>query len=288
MSVAFAGEYGAYAELAAREYFGPRRKVVPVPSFEAVFSAVGAGTTTYGIVPIENSLSGSIHQSYDLLLDNRLYIVGEIKLGIANCLITLPGVRCSAIKKVYSHPQALSQCRGFLKRMKGVEIVATANTAGAVKMLRDTGMRDGAAIASMQAAADYGMRILARNIQDHADNTTRFIVLARTPARVKKNTAAMKTSVVFATKNLPGALFKCLGVFALRDVDLYKIESRPYRGKGFEYLFYLDFAGEAGMTAQRNALSHLAEMTVFQRILGSYPVGRVAHPGNRARAMDAR
>jgi prephenate dehydratase len=283
MAVAFAGERGSFAELAALEYFGRGQRVAPVPEFGDVFRAVARGRATAGVVPIENSLSGSIHQNYDLLLEHRLSIAGEIYLGVSQFLIADKGVKRSDVKRIYSHPQALAQCRDYLRRLRGVESVAVANTAGAVRMIKEQRLRDAAAIASLQAAIDYDMQVLARNIQDHTENTTRFLVLSRAPQAGRRRAGPTKTSIVFSAKNVPGALFRCLAVFALRDIDLHKIESRPVRGKGFAYLFYLDFAGSASDEAQANALAHLSEITVFQRNLGSYPVGRLAHPEYRRR-----
>ncbi|MFP4418676.1 MAG: prephenate dehydratase [Chitinispirillaceae bacterium] len=282
MAVAFQGERGAFGELAAVLFFGKNKKVVPRKEFTDVFRAVADKQAQYGVIPIENSLAGSIHQNYDLLLENDLFIIGEIVLQVSHYLIANRGITKSKIRRVFSHPQALAQCKRYLELMKSIEIVAVSNTAAAVKKIKEEHLKDSAAIASMQAAIDYDMSVLARHIEDNRNNMTRFLILAR---RQKKPCSAkdIKTSIVFSTKNIPGALFKALSVFALRDIDLYKIESRPVNGKNFEYLFYLDFQGYAHDKAQKNALNHLQEITTFFRILGSYPLGDIVRPEYKKR-----
>ncbi len=282
MSVAFSGERGAFGELAAVLFFGKNQKVMPCREFADVFRAVSDKRTQYGVIPIENSLAGSIHQNYDLLLENDLFITGEIVLQVSHYLIANPGTTKNKVRRVFSHPQALAQCKKYLEGMPSVEVVAVSNTAGAVKKIKDEKLADAAAVASMQAAIDYDMSVLARRIEDNRNNMTRFLVLAR---RQKKppNAKDIKTSIVFSTKNIPGALFKALSVFALRDIDLFKIESRPVHGKQFEYLFYLDFQGYVADEAQKNAVNHLQEITTFFRVLGSYPVGDVVRPEYKKR-----
>ena len=269
--VAFQGERGAFSEAAAVEYFGAAIQPLPCATFEAVFEAVERDVAQRGMIPVENSLAGSIHRNYDLLLQHDLSIVGEIQQRIEHNLIVLPGVTLSQVRRVYSHPQALAQCEGRLKQLlPEAELVPTYDTAGSVKMLRDENIRDGAAIASRRAAEIYGMDILQPGMEDSQENYTRFLVLAR-EAVVPEGPA--KTSIVFSVNNVPGALFKCLAVFALRDIDLTKIESRPLRDKRWEYLFYVDFAGSIYEARCRNALNHLQEITSFFRVLGSYPRG---------------
>lgn len=269
--VAFQGELGAYSELAARAFFEQDVEVCPSPTFEAVFEEIGKGTCTHGIIPIENSLAGSVHENYDLLLEHRLSIVGEIKLRIAHHLIANPGVRLADLKKIYSHPQALFQCRDFLRTMKAVEAVAVYDTAGAAKLIRDEGATDAAAIASAQAAVDYGLNVLRTGIESNHLNFTRFLIVSKDAAGTAENA---KTSIVFSTRNIPGALFKSLSVFALRDIDLLKIESRPIHGRPWEYIFYLDFDGSMEDEKCQKAIGHLEEIALFLRILGSYPKGR--------------
>lgn len=269
--VAFQGERGAYSESAVVAHFGEQVQPLPCKSFEAVFDAVTDGTADRGVIAVENSLAGSIHRNYDLLLRYDLSIVGEVQIRIAHHLIALPGVSLSDLRRVYSHPQALAQCEQSLNVvLPQVERVPTYDTAGSVKMLREEGIRDGAAIASRRAADIYGMNILRQDLEDNAENYTRFLVLSREPVIPD---GAAKTSIVFSMDNVPGALFKSLAVFALRDIDLTKIESRPLQGKPWQYFFYIDFAGSMYATHCRNALNHLQEITTFFRVLGSYPRG---------------
>ena len=271
MRVAFQGEIGAYSEQAAVSFFGPQIELLPQPDFRSIFEAVAQNRADAAIVPIENSLAGSVHQNYDLLLEFRLPITGEIYLRIRHHLMALPGVRKQDIRRVISHPQALEQCRAFLQQWPDIEIVPYYDTAGSAKRLRDENLRDAAAIASQQAAIEYHLQILASEIESDHQNYTRFLIVERQP---KVPETDGKTSIVFATKDIPGALFKSLAVFALRDINLQKLESRPLIGKPFQYLFYLDFEGTLKDDACRNALNHLGEITSFLQILGSYPKGR--------------
>ena len=266
MKVAFQGEPGAYSEQAVFNYFG-EVETLPCESFDAVFDAVNAGQCQAGLIPIENSLAGSIHQNYDLLLRNQLHIVGEYLLRVRHCLIALPNVKKEDIRKAISHPQALGQCAGYL-RSHGIKAEQVYDTAGSVKMLKELGARDTAAIASRRAAELYGMQILEEGIEDNPENYTRFLAIQHTaviPA------GESKTSIVFTLKNQPGALFKALSVFALRDIDLTKIESRPLQGQPWEYLFYIDFIGSTQEEKTIRALEHLGEYALMLRVLGSYP-----------------
>src|SRR5262245_19223581 len=266
-SVAFQGERGAYSEIAARSFFGNKIELLPSETFNLVFKRVEASVAGFGVIPIENSLAGSIHQNYDLLLKHPLKIIGEQNLRISHNLIGNASSSLSAIRRVFSHPQALMQCQNNIARLRNVEIIPTYDTAGSVKKIKEEDIRDGAAIASELAARIYGMKILKRQIQDNSENFTRFLVLARTKELPK---SANKTSIVYSVENLPGALFRSLSVFALRDIDLYKIESRPLRGKPWEYLFYVDFAGRPEDSNCQNAIKHLSEIATFMKILGSY------------------
>jgi len=266
MRVAFQGEQGAYSEQAAFGYFGPV-ETQPCESFDDVFAAVTSGSSEMGLIPIENSLAGSIHQNYDLLLRHDLHIVGEYFLRVQHCLIAFPGVDKTDIKRVISHPQALGQCAGYLRGL-GVKTEAVYDTAGSVKMLKSSGEHATAAIASRRAAEIYEMQIIEEGIEDNPENYTRFLVVTR--EKVKPEGIA-KTSIVFTLKNTPGALFKALSVFALRDIDLTKIESRPLAGKPWEYLFYIDFIGAEQEVQVAKALDHLGEYAVMLRVLGSYP-----------------
>ncbi|HEX3019463.1 MAG TPA: prephenate dehydratase [Chitinispirillaceae bacterium] len=278
MKVAYAGERGAFAELAAMEYFGKKCQYSAVGDFAAVFESVVNGNCNYGIVPIENSLAGSIHQNYDLLLESNTVITGEILLKIGHFLIANKNVKLKDLKNVFSHPQALAQCKNYLSKHKQLQAVPFSNTAAAVKKIKEEKIVDAAAIASMQAAIDFNMNILASNIEDNKWNTTRFLIISAKAVKTVSNIKDVKTSIVFSTKNIPGALFKCLAVFALRDINLFKIESRPIHGRGFQYLFYLDLEGDMQQESVRNAINHLQEITTFYRLLGSYKAGRIVQP----------
>jgi prephenate dehydratase len=266
MKVAFQGEPGAYSEQAVFDYFG-KVETLPCVSFDRVFDSVVSEGVDAGLIPIENSLAGSIHQNYDLLLSHDLYITGEHLLRVQHCLIVLPGVTKANIRKVISHPQALGQCAAYLRRLS-LKTESAYDTAGSVKLLKESGARDTAAVASRRAAEIYGMQILEEGIEDNAENYTRFLAISKTPKQPKEEA---KTSIVFTLKNQPGALFKALSVFALRDIDLTKIESRPLQGKPWEYLFYIDFLGAAQQETVRKALDHLGEYALMLRVLGSYP-----------------
>lgn len=274
--VAFQGEQGAYSEAAAFEYFGPEISTLPCNHFEDVFAAVQSGSSTYGLIPIENSLAGSIHRNYDLMLRNDLYIAGEYHLRVQHCLLTLPGVRLEDLERVHSHPQALAQCEASLDRL-GLERVVEADTAGSARLLHERGDRRGAAVASRRAAQVYDLQVLAENLEDNPTNYTRFLALASQPFTVEDPTQGdYKTSIVFSLDNKAGVLFKAMSVFALRDIDLTKIESRPIQGTLWEYMFYIDFAGHSSAPVCTRALNHLAEMAPFLRILGSYPRHRIS------------
>ncbi|RMF44460.1 MAG: prephenate dehydratase [Anaerolineae bacterium] len=271
MRVAFQGEPGAYSEEAIFGHFGAV-ETLPCESFPAVFKAVVSGACERGLIPIENSLAGSIHQNYDLLLRHNLHIVGEYFLRVRHCLIALPGVTLEEIERVISHPQALGQCAGTLEGLQ-VRTEAVYDTAGSVKMVKENDWRTTAAIASKRAAQLYGMRILREGIEDNRQNYTRFLEISRQPGEPGEDA---KTSIVFTLQNQPGALFKALSVFALRDIDLTKIESRPLAGRPWEYLFYVDFLGDARHSPGSRALEHLSEYATMLRVLGVY--GHASHP----------
>jgi prephenate dehydratase len=267
LRVAFQGEHGAYSEAAIFEHFGQGPESVPCVSFDDVFAAVSTGAVDLGFAPIENSLAGSIHRNYDLLLQNQLTVVGEHTLRVTHCLIGLPDATLEDLREVTSHPQALAQCDASLRKL-GVKIEPCYDTAGSVKLVRERGDRQVAAIASRHAASLYGMKILAEQIEDNPANYTRFLIIAREPIEPGPDA---KTSIVFSLDNRPGVLFKAMSVFALRDIDLTKIESRPLVGKPFEYFFYIDLAGSTAEDRVKNALANLGEFAPYLRVLGSYP-----------------
>ncbi len=230
------------------------------------------------MLPVENSLAGTVHRNYDLMLRHNLHIVGEFHLRVSHCLLALPGVPLEEVKRVHSHPQALAQCEASLKRL-GMERVAEADTAGSARLLKERQDRQAGALASSRAAEVYGLEILRENMEDDPSNFTRFLALARQPLVVEKpEDGDYKTTIVFSLHNKPGVLFKALSVFALRDIDLTKMESRPMPGQLWEYIFYIDFAGHAQAEACSRALGHLGELAPFLRVLGSYPRHRLSNP----------
>jgi len=277
MKVAFQGEIGAFSEEAVFAFYG-EVEAVPLPSMEAVFEAVEAEHVARGVVPIENALFGSVHVNYDLLRAHDVQIVGELKLRIRHHLMALPGATLEGIRRVHSHPQALGQCRTFLReRLPHAEAVPAYDTAGSAKMVAAMGVMDVAAIAAERAAVEYGLAVLAADIESHHQNYTRFLALAQ-PGQAEAAPGAegpLKTSIVFALReNVPGALFKSLAVFALRDLDLFKVESRPLVGSPGNYLFYLDVEGAVTEAPVQRALDHLGEITAQLKVLGSYPHGK--------------
>jgi len=268
LKVAIQGERGAFSHEAALDLLGIETEILPRPSFDALFDAMTLGEADRALVPIENSLAGSIHENYDRLRSRPFHIVAETQLRIRHCLVAHPGATLEGIREVASHPVALAQCREFFARHRGMEAVAAYDTAGSVKdLMREGGLHRGA-IASRLAAETYGGRILLEGIEDDAQNYTRFLLLAREPASAPG--PAAKTTAVFTLQNVPGALHRALGVFAGRGLDLAKIESRPLRGRPWEYVFYLDVLGDpAGELA--TALDELRSLSSEFRVLGSYP-----------------
>ncbi len=266
-SVAFQGEIGAYSEEAAFQFFGAAILLKPCESLEDVFRVVERDEVQFGVVPAENSLEGSISRVYDLLLDSSLKICGEIELRIAHCLIGVSQARLDSMKKVYSHPQALGQCKNFLHHL-GCELVPAYDTAGSVKMIKEMGTPDKGAVASARAAEIYGMKVLAREIEDNPNNFTRFFILAKHDSPPSGND---KTSIVFSVKHKPGALYQSLKELASRKINLTKIESRPTRQKPWEYNFYLDFEGHREDKLFREAVESLEDTSLFVKVLGSYP-----------------
>ena len=277
-AIAFQGERGAFSEEAVRQLLGPDVPVLPAPRFEDIFRHLKSGRVAGAMVPIENTLAGSVHENYDHLQHFELPIVAETSVRIVHNLIAPQGVSFSKIRRVFSHPVALNQCLDFFQRNPQIERIPFYDTAGSVKMVIEKGLPDAAAIASRVAAEIYGGRILRRSIESDRRNYTRFFLLRtaeyarRHPVEAAAN-ATWKTSLVFSTRNIPGALFRALSAFALRDLNMTKIESRPLRGKPWEYLFYVDFLGHVDDPGSQNALRHLQELADFLRVLGCYPKG---------------
>jgi prephenate dehydratase len=273
MKAAFQGVHGAYSESAALDVLGRRTTTVPCATFEEVYARVERGTVDRGVIPIENSLAGSIHQNYDLLVARRCHIIRETYARVEHVLMCHPQTRWRNITRVRSHPQALAQCSAFFRAYRSIVEEPYFDTAGAAESLLHGAPTDTAAIASQYAASLYGLRILRRNLENSPNNYTRFLVIARTNVKPARS-ARMKTSIVFTPMaNRPGILFHILGVFALRNIDLLKIESRPDPRSPFEYLFYIDLAGAPTDPAVARAFDHLREVVAMFRILGTYPAG---------------
>jgi prephenate dehydratase len=265
-TVSFQGERGAYSEEAATMFFGRSVITKPCRTFKQVFQSVEEKSVEYGIVPAENSLEGSINQTYDLLLETPLKISGEVKVRVRHCLLTIPGTKIEELRVVYSHPQALAQCSGFLQKL-GLETIPAYDTAGSAKMLVEKQLKAGA-IASERTAKIYGLEVLRKGIEDFPENFTRFFVLGRTDA---SPTGKDRTSVVFATTHTPGSLHNALGELASRQINLTKIESRPIRGTPWEYNFFVDFEGHQKEPMIFEAINALKNSTAMLKILGSYP-----------------
>lgn len=267
-SVAFQGERGAYGEMAALRYF-KKPKLVPLKTFREVFEYAERGDSA--IVPVENSIEGSVNEVYDLLLESKkLEVLGEVYQRVRHCLIAIPGSSKKKIRWVHSHPQALAQCRGYLQK-NGMEPVPAYDTAGAAKMIREKGEADSAAIASRRAAELYDMQVLDEGIEDRKNNYTRFLVLSQRSKPSKPKPAThYKTSLIFSVKHVPGALFGIVGEFAMRRINLTRIESRPTKETPWEYNFYVDFEGHAAEKQVKEALDAVRPKTLYLKILGSY------------------
>ncbi len=279
--VAFQGEPGAFAEDAARAFFGPAADAVAVPSWRDVFERVERGEAAAGVVPIENLVNGTVRETYDLLLEHRLEIVGEVVVPVRLCLAALPGETLDSIERVYSHLQALGQADAFLRR-RSWALMTTYNTAGAGKLIAERGERGAAAVLSPRAAALFGLEVLADGIQTVPDNRTRFLIVAQPPATAASRdsaAAAMRTTVVrlwrttlvFALPNEPGALYRALGIFANAGLNMSYLESRPSRGRAWEYVFWVDLDADARQPAVRHVLDGLAASLPLVRVLGTYP-----------------
>lgn len=273
IKVAFQGERGAFSEIAAKKYFDKAVEVLPSYSFLEVFTKVKRAAADFGIIPIENTLYGSVFETYDLLLKYSLSITGELNLQINHHLMAVKKYKLNEIKKVYSHPQALGQCSNFLRQLKNAKIFPAYDTAGSAIISREEKLEPTAAIASVEAAKVYNLKIIRRNIQNNKQNYTRFLVISRGKSAVK--TINPKSSICFELKSIPGALFKALSVFALREIDLVKIESRPIPQKPFQYVFYADLVGSLEETKINLALKNLGEIANNIKKFGTYETGKI-------------
>lgn len=267
MKVGFQGERGAYSEMACYDFFGTEVTALPLPTLDDVFHAVSDETAEMGIVPIENTYAGTVTKTYELLLASELFIVGETHQRIVHCLLANPGATLEKIRRVYSHPQALEQCERFLMDL-GVELMPVRDTAGGARMVKENGRAEEAAVAHQACANIYGLDLLKKSIQTNPNNATRFVVISR---RHLKITEDVKTSLVFATRHIPAALYKCLGGFATNGVNLTKIESTPNKNEESGYLFYLDLEGHPEDANVKEALEELHFFASFVKMLGSYP-----------------
>ncbi len=267
MRVAFQGDPGAFSEEGVHVLF-PDAKTLPRRTLRATFDAVSAGGAEYGVVPVENSQAGSINETYDLLVSSGASIVGEVVVAVAHALLALPGTRLEDVRVVSSHPQALAQCQEFLARLDA-ELIAVFDTAGAARRIARDHRGGEAAVASERAGELYGLEVLAREIQTDPGNQTRFAAIAMEPKPLGEPD---KTSLSFATRNVPGALVRCLQLFADRGLNLSKLESRPLGGgQAWRYRFFLDVDAGLEDPALQAALAELEREAAVVRVLGTYP-----------------
>jgi 3-deoxy-7-phosphoheptulonate synthase len=264
---AFLGELGTFSHKACSQYFGNDVRAVPMSSFREIFEAVKGGEVDFGVAPLENSLTGSIHENYDLLLEYDLRIVGEITLRIMHHLIGHPGESIDSVKRLFSHPQVFQQCRQFLEQHPEWELVSAKDTATAVRQVKEGGQKTDAAIASMVAAETYAMEVIQEGIETNPRNFTRFVVISKSPL---ENGSRQKSSLIYSTGNKPGALFETLKIFAEHGINLVKLESRPIHGKPWEYMFYVDLEADIESAACKPVLNKLEKNTDYLRVLGSY------------------
>ena len=265
--VGFLGEMGTFSHKACSQYFGDKLTSVPMSSFKDIFESMKQGETSFGVVPLENSLAGSIHENYDLLLEYNFRIVGEITLRIMHHLVGHPGTKTEAVKRVFSHPQVFQQCRQFLDRHRDWELLSSKDTASAVRTIKEKGHDTDAAIASREAADMFGMEVIEEGIETNPRNFTRFVVIGTQPM---KNGPRKKSSLVYSTGHRPGSLFETLKIFAENGINLVKLESRPIHGKPWEYMFYVDIEADVEAESFQSILKALETNTDYLRILGSY------------------
>ncbi|MEM3574144.1 MAG: prephenate dehydratase [Candidatus Bathyarchaeia archaeon] len=271
MRIAYLGPRGTFCEEAARKYASRLVAVlIPMPDIADVFQSVSDGGADLGVVPLENSIEGSVGLTLDLLLESDLWICGEIDLRISHNLIAKPGTRMEDIRVLASHPQALAQCRKFIaSRLPKVEMIEASSTSRAVELIK--GIEGAAAIGTELAAELNGMEILERGIEDSKNNFTRFLAISKADF---PPTGSDKTSIIFSVENKPGALYRALEEFAKRDINLTKIESRPTKRRPWEYVFYVDFEGHREDEKCKEALECLRLKASFLKVLGSYPMAK--------------
>ena len=268
--VSFQGERGAYSEAASRAFFSEGIETVPLPTFAEVLESTSKGITDFSVLPVENSLEGSVGESYDLLFSTSLNAIGEYYLRIEHCLIG--NGRLEDVDTVYSHPQALGQCRNFIEKHK-MKTVPTYDTAGSVKIIKDIDSKNVACIASSMASEIYDMPIIAKEIANKLNNYTRFLVLGK---QQKKETGKDKTSIIFSIKHEPGSLYRIIENFHKYNVNLTKIESRPNKTSVWEYNFYVDFEGHSENPKISEMLQSIKNDTLFMKVLGSYPAAKLS------------
>lgn len=272
--VYYQGTSGAYSELAAKIFFGNMAETKGVMNFEDIFSKLEETPENYGILPIENTLTGSIHQNYDLLLNNDVYIIGEVELRITYNFFVLD--ENAVIREVWAHPTVLEQCRKFITQNQNYRVVSFFDSAGAASIVKKENRTDVGIIAGPTVGEIYGLKSIKTAIEDNPQNFTRFLVLSKKEKIYKGPNA--KSSLVFGVKNEPGILFRCLSIFALRNIDLVKLESRPIIGQPWEYIFYIDLTGSIGENNCKNAIETLKEVSIFFKFLGSYPKIKKTEP----------
>ena len=271
LPIAFQGEHGAYSEQAVRQHFGPDTTSLPCRTFREIFAAVQNGRAAHGMLPVENSLAGTVIPAYDLLVDHDFRVQGEVILRVEHCLMAPTGMTLADIQRVKSHHQALAQCEQTLRRMN-IAPVDYYDTAGAARDLAANPEPGTAAIASALAAETYGLEVLARNVEDMDFNYTRFFIMGKLdPPRVDP----CKTSIIFTTRHVPGALHAVLRELAEKGINLTKIESRPRRNRPWHYLFYVDFEGHEDDPTVQEAMLGILKQASFLKVLGSYPAAKI-------------
>ena len=267
--ISFQGEHGAYSETSAKRFFKNEIEAVPCNTFQDVLEEAESGNSDYAILHVENSIEGSVGQSFDAILSSKLHAVGEIYLEIHHCLISNAGI--DEITTVYSHPQALGQCSDFIQK-NSLKTVPTYDTAGSVKIIKEMDEKNIAAIASKNAAQIYSMPVIKEEIENESNNVTRFLIFSKKKTDATPND---KTSIIFSIKHEPGALYEIIKEFSNNDVNLTKIESRPKKGATWEYNFYLDFVGHISDPKISSMLDNLKKNTKFLKIIGSYPLAEL-------------